>query len=1155
MELRELRLERLPGLPQPFSLTGASGLNLVLGPNGSGKSSLTRAALGLLWPDDGGDRRCVGIWLDGAVTWRAAQTGVRQVFWQRDGQPHPPPVLPPAHQAACFRLGLLDVLKLQADSGDTGLARAVRNQLAGGYDLRALLDAARPASFQKLAGLVKAAEFAENKVRELQAERRQLRDDETLLGDVRAALQAAKEAAERAEALRLAGAVRAADAEHAAAVVKLAATYPPAMERVQADDGETLKRLRERQQDEAEAAREAAKAIAAAEQDLAAARLLDGGPPPAALEAAKERLAETRQIAGRRDEATLAAARAAAAVDQTRDQLAPWGEPAPDQAVDRARLRSQAGEVKALLQAVAAHDALDRLLSLAALQMNDAPAESAPALAAARRALLDWLAAAGERRWPWLPLAAAAVLLVLGLGLQPWSGAARSWVGWAALAAGLAAAAGCCWPRLRRPRSRRAREAFAETGVAEPAPWTDAEVRRHLARLGEQETAAAFAALQKQLREDLAATRDREAQKVADADPTDRLDAVEWLHRNAAYHEALKARDEANAEFVHLSREIDTRLAVVRRALSAWLAEPTDSIEAFERAVDDLTHRRHDHARALDARNNAESRRAEAERRAAAVARDVEGLLARLGLAAVTGGDIGGDIDADDRVRAYAALQARYQGDKEAAGRLAAAAQLAGAALDGSPPDRRDLARQALDWPAETLDAERQRAEREAKRQSELNDEIVRIEERLDRAGRDATLDQAVLARDRALDALADARDEDRATVLRRLLLERVQSQHRQRSEPPVLQRANALFKRFTDGRYELDVDDRDQESFRARDTTTGEGLALSQLSDGTRAQLLLAARLGYVQDVERGVTVPLFFDESLTAADPARFAAVGNAVLDQIAADGRQVFYLTCDPADVAAWQQLLAGRSQAPAPVIDLAAVRNLAAAAPLERLRAVAPPPVPAPAPGEDPAAYAIRLGDVPPLDPCAPAAAAHLFHLLRDDLPLLQRLLAHRVVQLGQVDALVAPLQADGLLAPAQLDDLRVRARALSVFSEAWRIGRGRPVPQGALTNGSGVSSTKLPEIEDLLASPAVAGDAARLVAALERREVPHLRQDTKAEIADWLVSEGYLDRRPVLAADAVRERVLQAATADLRAGRLTIAALDALLAAWWLAAGE
>lgn len=1151
MELRELRLERLPGLPQPFSLTGASGLNLVLGPNGSGKSSLTRAALGLLWPDDGGERRCVAIWQDGAVTWRAAQTGVRQVFWQRDGQPHPPPELPPAHQAACFRLGLLDVLKLQADPGDTGLARAVRNQLAGGYDLRALLDAARPASPQKLAGLVRAVDDAERTVGKLRADRRQLRDDETRLGDLRAALQAAKEAAERAEALRLAADVRAADAEHAAAVARIAATYPAAMDRVHADDGETLKRLRERQQDEAEADREAAKAIAAAEQDLVAARLPDGGPPPAALEAAKEHLAEARQIAGRRDEAALAAARAAATVDQARGQLAPWGEPAPDQAVDRARLRSQAGEVKALLQAVAARDALDRLLSLAALQTNDASAASVPALAAARRALLDWLAAASERRWPWLPLAAAAALLVLGLGLQPWSGAARSWVGWAALAAGLLAAAGCCWPRLRRPRSRRACETFAETGVAEPAPWTDTEVRKHLVRLGEQETAAAFAALRKQLREDLAATRDREAQKTADVDPTERLDAVEWLHRNAAYHEALKARDEANAEFVHLSREIDARLAVVRRALSAWLAEPADSIEAFEGAVAELARRRHDHERALAARSDAENRRVEAERRAAAIAREFDALLARHGLAA--GADA--NFDSDDHVRAHAALQARYQGDKEVAGRLAAAAQLARGAVDGSPPARRDLARQALAWPAATLAAEREQAEREAKRQSELNDEIVRIEALLDRAGRDATLDQAVLARDRALDALADARDEDRSTVLRRLLLERVQSQHRRCSEPPVLQRANALFKRFTNGRYELDVDDRDQESFRARDTATGKGLTLSQLSDGTRAQLLLAARIGYVQDVERGVTVPLFFDESLTAADPARFAAVGNAVLDLIAADGRQVFYLTCDPADIAAWQQLLAARAQAPAPVSDLAAVRNIAAAAPLERLRIVAPPPVPAPAPGEDPAAYAVRLGDVPPLDPRAPAAAAHLFHLLRDDLPLLQRLLANDVVRMGQVDALATPLLAAGVLAPAQRGELRARVQALAAFSEAWRIGRGRPVPPGALTNESGASSTKLPEIEDLLASPAIAGDAARLVAALERREVPHLRQDTKAEIADWLVGEGYLDRRPVLAADAVRERVLQAAAADLRAGRLTLAALDGLLAAWWLAAGE
>jgi DNA repair protein SbcC/Rad50 len=77
----------------------------------------------------------------------------------------------------------------------------------------------------------------------------------------------------------------------------------------------------------------------------------------------------------------------------------------------------------------------------------------------------------------------------------------------------------------------------------------------------------------------------------------------------------------------------------------------------------------------------------------------------------------------------------------------------------------------------------------------------------------------------------------------------------------------------------------------------------LEQLSDATRVQLLLALRLGSLEQAERGCgPLPLCLDEVLATTDPQRYAAIANALL-QIAESGRQVLYVTADPAEVEAF------------------------------------------------------------------------------------------------------------------------------------------------------------------------------------------------------------------------------------------------------------
>ena len=82
-----------------------------------------------------------------------------------------------------------------------------------------------------------------------------------------------------------------------------------------------------------------------------------------------------------------------------------------------------------------------------------------------------------------------------------------------------------------------------------------------------------------------------------------------------------------------------------------------------------------------------------------------------------------------------------------------------------------------------------------------------------------------------------------------RLLLDAVRREHETIQMPRVLERARGLFAAFTHGAYELRVAAEDAASFVAIEAATGAGRAPDALSDGTRVQLLLAARLAFAEE------------------------------------------------------------------------------------------------------------------------------------------------------------------------------------------------------------------------------------------------------------------------------------------------------------------
>jgi hypothetical protein len=434
-----------------------------------------------------------------------------------------------------------------------------------------------------------------------------------------------------------------------------------------------------------------------------------------------------------------------------------------------------------------------------------------------------------------------------------------------------------------------------------------------------------------------------------------------------------------------------------------------------------------------------------------------------------------------------------------------------------------------------------------AERAGELRDACVRIEQQVENARAAITMETALATVANAQHALQEKRNEALLHGAGRLLLNKVSEQHQKRSQPAVLKQAGLLFESFTHHAYRLDVRALDgQAEFRAYDTQQERGMALTELSDGTRAQLLLAARLAFVLTSEQDVRPPLFLDESLTASDPQRFHAIATSLLAEAQRTGRQLFYLTANPADALAWQEALRDSGLPAVEPVALADLRKLSVQASPAQITAPPPPSVPAPS-DRDAARYGRRLG-VPRFDPRRPIGAAHLIHLLSDDLKLLHRLLSARIDTVGQWRQAAAALVTTGLVTAEEAAHLSARADAAAAFAMAWRQGRGRSVDRVVLAASGAVSEKFLPLVSQC--AEELAGDGEQIVAALLGGRIKRFKRSKAEELRDYLVREGFIDPEAVLTPEGIREQVYRAVSAHLMSQVLSSSETAGLVDALW-----
>ena len=1056
MKLKRLRIDRLPGIDQPFEFESPdAGMHVIFGPNAIGKSSICRAVEALYWDDRGPTERTsvtAQFELEGE-TWRAECEGTR-LRWRCEDGDGIRPGIPGSHHHRCFFLRLRDLIDPSLD-GTQDVASEIRRQMSGGFDLHRIVDT----YFSGISGRHgrrQRDEFnaAAREVQTAEGNQSELQRREDELGALQSQLDAAAMGAHRLpsvnRAIGLAGRVE----EYVNTKEKMAA-LPDALasltgqelgqiEQHRARIGELDMRIRdlERQRETArDTARESRLTAEVNQSELTIWR-------QNAEELARVELdlqnARTHRGECQREVESVLSALGGGDVDEVALTLQEHG-----RLFEFLRAASEQRTQRSAIEW--------RLHLLASIEQGEDGESRLVELRAALDLLRQWLRTPeaetlrdrliARRVWILIAVAFAVFGAAMSVFVDPRFGLL------------LAVGAGALVPMFlfgsTDPASAartQAEEAFARLAVHAPDEWNTGSVEARLRSL-EAESVSIESRLQR--------ARDRDGDRQSLNSQLDQLDDAKASldkQRDSLLNSLKLESARPDAELVDFARAVDqlraTRikyegatgrvdeletihsgllsgLADVLQQNGEPIAKDATTAKAYLAALSDRNARLIN-ALADERQANVQLDQNFADRNAA-----VESIRQIYATASVEDGDVAGLTGLLDVLPGYRELQqsaTRLQGqvslDRE---ELAKAGETALADLD----------RASLERIQHDLSAAEARIE-------DLRGEIADVSARVNAAKRGSGLRDLIARRENARTELKHRRDEALFAGAGKFLVSGVEREYETTQMPRVFERALAHFSAFTHHSYELRLGrDNDAPRLQAIDLRSGEYRELDELSDGTRAQLLLAARMAFAEEVEQGTTLPLFLDEALDQSDPDRFEAIARS-LGRIANDqGRQIFYLTTDHLDQSRIRYALEAEDCSLAAEIDLGSLRGRAASVTKSSaLRVPARPQIPSPD-GITPEAYGVTLG-VPRFAPVRGYSEQHFFYLMPDDLNLLHSLLTNGIEQAGQWKTVSGTALA-AKLAPRfeTFKEIGSRVGLLEVFCELWNQGKGRIVDQDAL----------------------------------------------------------------------------------------------------------
>ena len=1154
MKLRRLRIQALPGIKPGFTFEpGSDKVNIVAGPNAIGKSSLIRALKYLLADvdrrNDPPDLHLEGEFLSGDVRWTVRRTG-REVAWMRDGESATPPALPGADRFGLYPLSVESLLAENA--GDRDLAAALWRALRGGFDL----DSARRSVGPRFGG-AEARTLAEKAraLRTVEGAYADLHQEEVKLPGLERQIAHSEQAEVRGRRLQTALDLHEAIGTRQACADELEG-FSVHMAQLRGDELDDLKALEERIAQLREQRSTAEREIEAAGRALERTGLQDSRPDAEQMAGTEELLRQTEVEFNNLDRAGTDLKEAEAVLEDAAAQLGGNGGTAE---LNPSSLQRAREVLESLVEAQFRRKELQQRLKLAGAPPDESELEQFRDGVEALRAWLAASAAAGSspgaaRIWFVTRIFWWATLTLSGL-LAAVAFRAGAWTVFGVIVFGIAILLTFSWfgrraSVLADAPVEDAKRRYAGTGLDLPPEWSEGPVREHLRqhvqrrfddlRL-QKKQAEGVERMRQEIEEEDSKIAELEASSSALArkigidpaltgaplyrfiDITSRFDEARAAHvRKVAVRNDLHARtgesavrirdfldewrgEEASRLGASATREVLNALRIALESLKARMKAASDAhgiVEAGKLEIDSL-----------------EDRIEEAET-------SIAKLFERAGLKE----DVREDIDGTSR-RESGGTTVPKAGARETLVWMIDRLddwRRARKALDDAQTEEHRLRKllsgenglvESVEGGAvDELMRQLRKAGEQAGERTGLIEKKAAINARLQEARRSHKLEEAARAKDQAAEALRDKRDEVLSCAATELLLDEVGSAFKTEREPDLLRRARQWFEQVTSHAFTLEL--RDTDRFVALDKRLGELRALNELSSGTRMQLLLALRLAWTEDRERGGdSLPLFFDEALTTSDVDRFSVMARTI-SRLADAGRQIFYLSARRLEAALWEQ---ATGAAPA-MIDLAAVRFGSMLPDPDALRVETPPALPPPD-GMAAEEYAALIG-VHPVNPRVDAGGIHLFHLLRDDLDLLHSLLdTWRIDTLGQLESLLASNAPRSAISHRQTRQrLRQRCRTARSWTELWLQGRGMPVDRAVLDQCDAVAPVFLDRAAELAAKLDCDGEA--LVRALRAGKLKHFRKSKTDELEKWLADKGYVDDAATLVPDERRRLTLQ-----------------------------
>ncbi|NDY96443.1 ATP-binding protein [Wenzhouxiangella limi] len=1108
MKLLTLDIRHLPGIDAPFSVNlEPETVNLVTGPNGSGKSSLVRAVRAVLYPDPNGEYcEILARWQDGQGTLVAHRLGAR-VSWTRDGRKMAPPNLPGAESIDAFLVSTEDLSA--PGRTDAHIAAELKTLLTGGYDLDALLakpPLLAPPRPQKLAREIDRCHRA---IDDKEREYARLHEDIDRLNELEDRLRAATEAAARIGAVEDAQALAEAAARRTALESTLIEEFPGGMDRLRGDELERIDETQQQLERKQQAIVLEHTALKKEQSRLAETGVED----PEALESLQAELADTRDrlaVSEQRIEAETD--RLSEAEHAVAEAAARLGGNVPDevQKLDQdalERLEKQVDKVLGLRERIRA---LSGQLGLAQASRNltGRPRDD---LRTARSALQDWLALARLsplEGWLWGTLFIAALVGGARLLVDPGLSGQPELLLLVALSAGLPGAMLGRFALRLRDRSQ-ARKDFEASAIEPPLGWNEPEVRARLKRLELELEAATQHEISQlrasDLRAELNSQRgalDRARQQLSELASGLGLSAEQRLETTflmwSRHLQDWQLGQQRCDHHRHRLRQLNERYQPERAQAAALLERHALSLDqvssqTLASLVNQLIPRIRRHAELY---NSVQAR----NRRIGELHADISQLRQRiLGIFETAG--VRPDELATLRHKAEQfPLWQKLEGERIDLGREITR-------LEQRLAEAPELLALARKQGHQELMALHEELTERAGQRDHLNRQIAEIQTRHADALQRRELEQLGVELEGGKDALQTELERHLLAAAGRFLIDDVAATHRAEQEPALLAIADRWLNRFTGHRYRLEFS---AGEFLALDTRSGQPQPATRLSTGTRAQLMLAVRLAWIEQLEASFEpLPLFMDEALTTSDPDRYRSIVQAAGELIAA-GRQVFYLTAQSDDAEAWREWL-GRDFSPHE-ISMAELRQNQVRQLEFRMPEVAAsgPAIPDPA-GQSAEEWA-RAAGVEAIDPWQDPGRISVFHVLRDDLSMAAALMRAGLFSLGPLARFLDLVDQSSDSSPDWLDEhqsrmLRGRIRAARLILKHWRSTHARPVDHATLAQTGLLSDRFLPRVASL--AEQLAGDPVELIESLREGKVSRFRNDTLEQLQGWLDQHGYL----------------------------------------------